>query len=180
MNTARITATIAVTLGSGWLFLAGCGRRDEVPAPPSATGAAAESTSAALPVRSDADVDREITDRLGEPAIYRNTFEALKAAIARRDAPAVAALVSFPIEVRTGGSAAQVATPDEFISRYREIITPEIEQAMAAAQYSGLMVSGQGLMIGNGEIWMNGVCDMKDCEAIEVRVIAIQSAPATP
>lgn len=180
MNTARITATIAVTLGLGSIFLIGCGRRDDAPAPPPATGAAPDSGSATEPARSDADVDREITDRLGEPAIYRTTFEALKGAIARRDAPAVAALVSFPIEVRTGGSVAQVATPDEFISKYGQIVTPDVEQAMAGAQYSGLMVSGQGLMIGNGEIWLNGVCDVKNCDAIEVKVIAIQSAPAMP
>lgn len=160
--------------------MAGCSRRDEAPAARSATDAVVDFASTAQPARSDADVDREITDRLGEPALYRTAFEALKSAVARRDAPAVAAFVNFPIEVRTGGNTTQVATPDEFISKYGQIVTPDVEQAMAAAQYSGLMVSGQGLMVGNGEIWMNGVCDVKDCDAIEVKVIAIQSAPATP
>jgi hypothetical protein len=41
------------------------------------------------------------------------------------------------------------------------------------------MVSAKGVMLGSGEVWLNGVCRDPACTAPEVKVIAIQPG-ATP
>ena len=44
------------------------------------------------------------------------------------------------------------------------------------AHYYSLFVNGDGVMFGNGEIWMNAICLDEACNETEARIITIQAA----
>ena len=91
--------------------------------------------------------------------------------------PRCAALVDYPIKVAVDGSKTTISDAAAFVRHYDRIITPAIAHAIEAQKYSELMVNGKGVMFGNGETWINGICKegSADCSEFEVKVIAIQA-----
>ena len=111
---------------------------------------------------------------LGDSAQYRKAITAFQEAVKAHDAAAVAALVSYPIKVTIGTSRRTIKTPQKFIAKYDSIITPAIAAAVQDEPYGDMMVNAQGVMLGRGEVWINGVCRDKACTTADVRVITIQ------
>ena len=87
------------------------------------------------------------------PAHVTQFLARLKQAVAAADPAAVAAMVNYPITVqsRTYRDAAALR------ANYARVFTPEVKAAVAAAKADDLFARDQGVMIGNGEIWMNEI-----------------------
>lgn len=127
------------------------------------------------------DVAATIDSLHGDHVPFRAAFDALQRAVAAHDAAAVAALVRFPIEVNPGRAPATIASPGQFIAQYDRIVTPAIAAVVARQSWDTLFVNAQGVMLGDGEVWLGGECADKDCTALRVRVITIQGgAHLTP
>lgn len=180
------------------LVLGGCGKSADAPAagvPANATGDETVSTPAPAPTAADpvpaatndATVASAVDDHtainasidrlLGDHTRYQAVIEAYQRAVARGDKAAVAALVEYPIKVDIDGDKATIGDPAAFVRDYDKIVTPAIARAIEAQKYSELMVNGKGVMFGNGETWINGICKegSADCSQVEVKVVAIQA-----
>lgn len=112
---------------------------------------------------------------LGDSTQYREAITAFQKAVKAHDAAGVAALVSYPIKVRIGGSKRTIKTPQKFIAKYDSIVTPAIATAVEDQPWDDLFVNYQGVMLGRGEVWFNGKCRDKDCKVAPVRMYTIQS-----
>lgn len=108
-----------------------------------------------------------------EEAQVRVALAELQRALAAEDAAAVAALVSFPL--RVGGR--RVRTPQEMARDYGAIWTPSLQRLVMAQRVEDLFVNVQGVMLGNGALWLGGVCAPESprgaCRDPQVRVIAV-------
>jgi hypothetical protein len=124
----------------------------------------------------EAGVDQQIEALLGDTFDYKELFYAFQSAVAEGDAETVASLVSYPITVTQDSVASTYADASEFVEYYDDIITPEVRRAVAGQDYGDLFVSGGGIMIGNGEVWINGICDDDSCSQVLPRVVTIQDA----
>ena len=104
--------------------------------------------------------------------------KAYQKAVAEGDKAAVAALVNYPLAVTLDGKQTSIPDAMAFVGHYDQIVTPAIASVIKAQKYPELMVSGKGVMFGNGETWINGICrpDSADCSEFDVKVIAIQPA----
>ena len=116
---------------------------------------------------------------LGDHAAYQAALTQLQHAVAERDAASVAALVNFPFIATLDGKRNTLKDAAAFTAQYDRIVTPAIAEAIAKQEYADLMVSAKGVMLGSGEVWLNGVCPDPACAAPVVKVIAIQPG-ATP
>ena len=136
----------------------------------------------AAPTReSGTDVAAAIDSLHGDHVPFRAAFDALQRAVAAHDAAAVAALVRFPIEVNPGRAPVTIASPGQFIAQYDRIVTPAIAAVVAQQSWDALFVNAQGVMLGDGEVWLAGECADAACTAMRVRVITIQGgAHLTP
>lgn len=152
-----------------------------VPAPATAAtdaAPAAGNDSVVAPAPDDdAAVNASIDRVLGDHARYQAVIQAYQKAVADGDKAAVAALVDYPIKVDIDGSKTTIGDPAAFVRDYDKILTPAIAGAIEAQKYSELMVSGQGVMFGDGETWINGICRQgsADCSEFDVKVVAIQA-----
>lgn len=148
-------------------------------APPPMTGStpaeAAASTTpdpAAAPAAADGgDARARIDSVLGDAAQYEKVFNAFKTAVVGGDRAAVVEEVRFPLNI-AGGK--KITGPGEFQRNYEKIITPAVVKAVSEQEFGKVFVNQQGVMIGDGQIWLTGECLDKACARTEVKVGTIQ------
>jgi hypothetical protein len=93
---------------------------------------------------------------ISDPSHVTQFVARLKRAVAADDRAAVAAMVSYPLTVNApGGRSMTYRNAAALSASYARVFTPEVKAAVAAAKADDLFSRDQGLMIGNGEIWMN-------------------------
>lgn len=143
----------------------------------SAPATFAADAAPATAVDDDTAINASIDKLLGDHARYRTVIQAYQKAIADSDKAAVAALVDYPIEVDIDGSKTLIKDPAAFVRNYDKVITPAIARKIEAQKYSELLVNSKGVMFGNGETWINGICreGSADCSEFEVKIVAIQA-----
>ena len=120
------------------------------------------------------DVDKSISDLLGDPAAFHDAFVAIQQAVEDDDPDALAEWVQFPINVRVGDDVQTLKNADEFDAAYPDVFTPEIKSAITDERYEDLHVTYQGAMFGDGQIWISGICKTDACDDVDVRIITIQ------
>jgi hypothetical protein len=143
----------------------------------SAPADAAPTTTPAHSTGGEADeqaINDSIDRVLGDHAGYQAVLAQLQRAVAGQDAAAVAALVAYPFTASIDGRRVQLDDAAAFAAQYDRIVTPAIAGMIAKQKYADVMVSARGVMLGSGEVWLNGVCGDRACAGPEVKVIAIQ------
>nr|WP_312720354.1 hypothetical protein [Stenotrophomonas geniculata] len=146
----------------------------EASAPAAPAAPPAEPTAA--PAASEADAPAEdararIESLLGDAAQYEKVFNAFKTAVVGGDRAAVVEEVHFPLNI-SGGK--KITGPGEFQRNYEKIITPAVVKAVSEQDFGKVFVNQQGVMIGDGQVWLNGQCLDQACTKTEVKVITIQ------
>lgn len=129
----------------------------------------------ALPaIADDAAMNAQVDAVLGDHAQYRAFFDELQTRVANRDAEAVSAMIAYPITVRTNGEEYLIPDAESFAADYDSLITPAVADAIAAQAWDTLFVNADGMMIGNGEVWINGTCATESCETFDPMIVTIQ------
>lgn len=122
-------------------------------------------------------LNRRIEALLGPSAPYEQAVEALQSAVAQRDAQRVAALVNYPISVKIAGKPVTLHHAADLVRQYDQVFTPDIAAAVTNQKYDELFVNAQGVMFGEGQVWIGGICVKADCREVVIKVIAIQGPP---
>ncbi|ARQ88384.1 MULTISPECIES: hypothetical protein [Stenotrophomonas] len=133
--------------------------------------AAAEPAGAAPAEVSAKDARARIETLLGDAAQYEKVFNAFRTAVVGGDRAAVVEEVRFPLNI-AGGK--KITGPGEFQRNYEKIITPAVVKAVSEQDFGKVFVNQQGVMIGDGQVWLNGQCLDQACTKTEVKVITIQ------
>ena len=139
---------------------------------PAAGGATTPAAEPAAPTSAGtSDVRQRIDQVLGDAAQYEAVFNAFQKAVNGGDRAAVVEEVRFPLNIANG---AKITGPGEFQRNYERILTPAVRKAIAAQKFDDVMVNQQGVMIGDGQVWLNGTCLDAACSRTEVKVVTIQ------
>jgi hypothetical protein len=130
-----------------------------------------------LPVvaQSDKEMNSQLDELFGQHELYYTFFTDLKRAVSAGDRQAVAAMVDYPITVSIGGKDLKIKSGKDFVSHYDHIFSDKIVTAVEKQTYAALFANDQGLMIGDGEIWIDGICLDHDCKKQAVKIITINS-----
>lgn len=133
--------------------------------------------SAAEPVAgtaASADAEAGARDRierlLGDADTYEAVFNELQRGVAAGDRAAVAGLMRYPVRATIAGKNQQIADAAAFQRDYDKIVTPALAKLIAEQKFDTLFVNWQGVMLGQGEVWINGKCLDKDCAKADVKV----------
>lgn len=93
------------------------------------------------------------TDAAAAVPVFLST---LQAAVAADNRAAVAALVRYPLTTYDNGVAtAEYADAAALLAAYDALFTPAVKDAIARATPETLFTNIDGVMIGNGEIWID-------------------------
>jgi hypothetical protein len=74
-------------------------------------------------------------------------------AVKQGDKRTVASLVRYPIEVQVAGRPKTLHSPDELVSEYDLVFSPEFRKAIASAARRNMFARDLGIMLGSGEVW---------------------------
>ncbi|UJW76170.1 hypothetical protein [Rhizobium sp. SL42] len=130
-----------------------------------------------MPAAADeVEVDQQIENLLGNAELFKATITDLQARIADEDSIAVSAFIDYPITVRINGKRKTLRQAEDLEPLYYDIFTPEIADIIVNQDYGSLFVNGDGVMFGNGEVWMNAICLDDGCTETEARIVTIQAA----
>lgn len=138
--------------------------------------AAPDADAQAVGSNTDADVDQAIDALLGDHVEYRQVFDRLQQAVESDDRAEVASLVVYPLEVRIGGKPRKIANAKAFVDAWDGIMVTQVKDVITRQRYRDVFVNWQGVMFGDGQVWINGICQDKDCKKVNVGVTAIQEA----
>ncbi|WP_454849448.1 hypothetical protein [Rhizobium binxianense] len=125
----------------------------------------------------DKPTNQAIDELLGDHTKYKTVIDALQKAVSAHDVAGVAALVSYPIGVKVRGKETVVKSAKAFAEHYDGIMTSAITKAVVNQKYDDLFVNDQGVMFGDGQVWVNGICHDNACKNFDVKVITIQDGP---
>ena len=93
---------------------------------------------------------------ISDPAHVTQFLARLKQAMTADDHAAIAAMIKYPLKVySSAGRPATYRNAAALRANYMRVFTPEVQAAIAAAKPDDLFTRDQGVMTGNGEIWMN-------------------------
>ena len=120
------------------------------------------------------DLDKSIDLSVGSHVKVERLLTDLQASVAKHNTAAVAALVHYPIKVNPGKHPITIKNPKAFIKDYDRIITQDIAAAIYKQKYDALFVNSQGVMIGDGEVWITGFCLDKNCKNSDIKIGTIQ------
>jgi hypothetical protein len=115
-----------------------------------------------------------IDQAFGDHAKYQAVILSFQKAVAAHNSAGVAELVSYPISVSVNGRKTTIPNAKAFIANYDAIMTPDIVSTVTSQKYEDLFVNSHGVMFGNGQVWVNGVCKDNSCKTLDVKVITIQ------
>ncbi|WP_037288558.1 hypothetical protein [Saccharibacillus sacchari] len=137
-----LSATLAGTaiIGTSWT--------------PADTASAAE-TSAKTAAQSTQKSNPYEVAGIDDPAAFHTFFVKLQQAVAKNDKKAVASMISYPLNVNTNGKTYKFRTPARFIAKYDSIMTPEVKRTLGYAIEEDLFANWQGVMVGNGQLWIS-------------------------
>jgi hypothetical protein len=123
----------------------------------------------------EASVDQQIEALLGDSLDYKELFYAFKVALEEGKSDIVVSLVNYPLTVTIDGDAATYASEQDLLDAYDSVFTEAIVEAVSNQEYGDLFVNSEGVMIGNGEVWISGICEDSACSSAPPRVAVIQS-----
>ena len=107
-----------------------------------------------------------------DKAAVENFFKKLQTAVAADDRNHVARMVSFPIKISSGGKKITLRNRAELLKYYDAAFDSNVKNAIAKQQFHELFCNWRGIMIGDGEIWFEGVGS-----PATLKIIAINNNP---
>ncbi len=120
-----------------------------------------------------AEVNSNLNSLFGDHKPYEEFFAKLKKAVADGDKETVASMIDYPFQARLKGKAVKIRDQKHFVADYDQVVTAKVKDAVAKQTYPTLFANWQGVMIGDGEVWFNGICSDNSCKQQTVRIIAI-------
>jgi hypothetical protein len=69
----------------------------------------------------------------------------------------------------------KIRSGKDHVSHYDRIFSSKIVTAIEKQTYGALFANGQGIMIGDGESWIDGICLDHDCKKQAVKIVTNNS-----
>ena len=124
-------------------------------------------TFALVPLPALADQDEVIATQIeemhGDLTGFNDAFGIVTTAMAEGDLQRLAAFADYPLLVHNGDNTYNVESGDDFVDNIQDYVTDETQQIVANQRYDQLFVNGDGVMFGDGAMWMARACDNDDC-----------------
>jgi hypothetical protein len=132
-------------------------------------------TAAPAMAQTDEDVRGFMTMQFGDAEPFVEAIDVIQAAVADGDAETFAEWISYPFRVTVDGEAYRFDGPEGVVEHYESMMTDEIKSAIVDQQFKDLFVNAEGVMFGNGQLWLSAICQTDTCEQFDVRIITVQS-----
>lgn len=106
-------------------------------------------------------------------AVY---LKQLQQAVKSDSAADVGKLVSFPLRVNGAGGKHRNVTAAQFAKVYASVFTPAVKAAVLKQEAKALFRNSSGAMVGDGQVWLSGICADAKCVKSDIKLISVNTA----
>lgn len=130
---------------------------------------------AALPAQAQdaSEVMGRISSLFGDPEPFVAAYEAITDAVATGDGESLAEYFPYGEPIMVNGEPVMLESEHDLYAQYDQLITPAIAEVVANQPFETLFANSDGVMFGDGAMWITSVCVDEACEETEVKIIAL-------
>ena len=121
------------------------------------------------------DVNAQIDTVLGPHEIYQTAIETIQKALAEGNIDAVAGYIPFGEAIKVNGEDVVIADEADLNDQFETLFNDKVIHAVTEQDYGSLFVNQDGIMFGNGELWLTGVCLDDSCADVFINISAINN-----
>ncbi len=110
-------------------------------------------------------VHLQIENLLGDADGFAEAFSRLQDAMQAEDSQSVADMTEYPITIKYNGKKYTMKSADQFVENFDGLVSRKIRDSVINQDYGDLFVNSEGVMFGNGEVWMHAVCEDSGCSS---------------
>jgi hypothetical protein len=128
--------------------------------------------------QSDNSVNESMQSRLKVAGLteaeFKPFFGKLQTAVKQDNAVALSKMISYPIAVfDSRGKKTILKNPRQAIASYQKFATPSWKKSIANYRYEDLFANYKGVMVDNGKIWINAICNDNSCTKHQIKISTI-------
>jgi hypothetical protein len=127
-------------------------------------------------IAQDEPIDQRLVTLFGASEPFAEAFEAIQTAVGNEDSGALGEWIAYPLRTMISGEETEIGDPESFMANYDFIVTPEVADAVMNQEWDTLFANADGVMFGDGQVWMTMICTDDACTNSEVKIITIQGA----
>ena len=121
------------------------------------------------------DVNAQIDTVLGPHEIYQTAVETIQKALTEGNIDAVAGYIPFGEPIKVNGEDVVIADGADLNDKFETLFNDKVINAVTGQDYGSLFVNQDGIMFGDGELWLTGVCLDDTCADVFVNISAINN-----
>lgn len=134
---------------------------------------------AAVATQASAQTEAEVAERIealhGDSDGFTEALDLLQEAMRYGDPVTVAQLASYPLTVEANGEVYDILEEQDLVDNFDALVTFETQNKVAEQEYGDLLVNSDGVMLGDGEVWMALVCEDDACQTASWAIISIRN-----
>lgn len=119
------------------------------------------------------DMNRYEVAGITDAEAFEQFYRKLQKWVNDENRKAVARHVKYPLRVNKGGQSRFVDSEKQFLDEYDQIMTEKVRHALLQQDVRDTFVNFQGVMVGNGELWLRQSGD-------KFVIVAINQEAAVP
>lgn len=121
------------------------------------------------------DVNAQIESLLGSHEVFGTAIQAIQEGLVNHEIEKIAGYIPLGEPIKVNGEDLIIADEVDLEARFDELFNEKVVNAVADQQYETLFVNQDGIMFGDGELWIGGVCVDDVCDDFFVNIIAINN-----
>lgn len=125
--------------------------------------------------QSEEDVMSQIENIHGDSVGFGEAFGLLQDAFLFGDPTTIADLGFYPLTVNANGETYDILEAQDLIDNFDTLLTPETQEALGGQDFADLIVTGEGVGLANGALWMTNVCLDDGCAQTQWGIISINN-----
>lgn len=124
---------------------------------------------------SEEDVYARIESIHGNADGFFEVFSLLQDAVMFGDPVTWGQYAFFPLVVNANGETYDVLEEQDLANNFDMLVSSDTQQAFLNQDVADLIVTSEGVGVGNGAVWISNVCLDDDCAATQWGIIAINN-----
>ncbi|MBB4051788.1 hypothetical protein GGR20_001430 [Devosia subaequoris] len=124
---------------------------------------------------SEEDVYARIESIHGNADGFFEVFSLLQDAVMFGDPVTWGQYAFFPLVVNANGETYDVLEEQDLADNFDMLVSSDTQQAFLNQDVADLIVTSEGVGVGNGAVWISNVCLDDDCAATQWGIIAINN-----
>lgn len=121
------------------------------------------------------DVNVQIESLLGSHEVFQTAIESIQKALGEGDVAGVAGYIPFGEPIKVNGADVVIADEEDLAAQFDTLFNDKVVTAVTGQDYGSLFVNQDGIMFGDGELWLGGICVDDACNDFFVNIISINN-----